>query len=148
MTDAERRKYIRHPFSYPLTVKNLHEIHGKEERSFESKNIGAGGLQFHSDHCFPSGTGLELNLWVEGTRFEIDGTVSRCEELEDGSYMIAVFFSNAHEVLKARLAEQAVRIELFKERLERRYQVELDLGCIAREWIKRYASAYARDHGL
>lgn len=146
MTDFERRKYIRHPFSYPLVVKTLHRTGNREELNYESNNIGAGGIQFHSVHCFPAGIEIEIDLWVESRKFELSGVVVRCEELEKRSFMIAVAFRNASEGLKARLAEQAVRIELFKERLERRHQVELDLGCVAREWIKRYAGAYARDH--
>jgi hypothetical protein len=146
MTDVERRKYIRHPFSYPLIVKTLHRIGKREELSYESKNIGGGGIQFHSVYCLPAGTVIEIDLWVEKRKFELSGMVVRCDVLEDRSFMVAVAFRNASEALKARLAEQAVRIELFKERLESRYQVELDLSCVAREWIERYAGAYARDH--
>jgi hypothetical protein len=143
MTGVERRKYIRHPFSYPLTVTS---VHLQEGGNYESKNVGGGGLQFHSDRCFSQGHGVEIDLWVDARKFELTGSVVRCDELEDGSFMVAVVFRSASEALKARLAEQAVRIELFKERLERRHRVKLDLGCVANEWIKRYAGAYARDH--
>ena len=125
-----------------------HHERGKQEHSFNAENIGGGGLQFKSRRCFPDGTELEINFMVEKHRFAIDGRVIRCEQMDNESFMIAVVFENKHELLKARLAEQAVRIELFKERLERRHHVKLDTGCIAREWIKRYSDAYARDHNL
>jgi len=143
MNGVERRKYIRHPFSYPLSIKNVHR---QEGGNYESRNIGGGGLQFHSERCFSPRAGVEIVLWVEGRKFELGGSVVRCDELDDGSFMIAVVFRNADEALQARLAEQAVRIELFKQRLERRHSVELDLGWVAGEWIRRYARAYARDH--
>ena len=148
MIPEERRKFFRHPFSYPLKVSVQHHEQEKQEHRFSAENIGGGGIQFKSSHCFPKGMKLEINLMVEQHRFEIDGRVIRCEELGDGSYMVAVLFENEHELLKARLAEQAVRIELFKERLERRHNVTLELGCIAREWIKRYSTAFAHDHNL
>ncbi len=148
MFDEERRKFIRHPLSYPLKVSVLHREYGIQEHKVKADNIGGGGLQFRSDHCFSKGTELEIDLWVEQYTFSIDGIVVRCDEQRDGSYMVGVSFNDEHELLKARLAEQAVRIELFKERLERRHHVRLDLGCIAREWIKRYSTAFAHEHDL
>jgi hypothetical protein len=148
MSDDERRKFIRHPFSYPLKVSVLHHEHGRQEHKFEADNIGGGGLQFRSAHSFPEGTELEIDLWVEQHPFSIDGFVTRCDEMRDGSYLVGVSFTDEHELLKARLAEQAVRIELFKKRLERRHHVKLELGCIAREWIKRYSTAFAHEHDL
>ena len=148
MNYEERRKFFRHPFSYPLKVSVQHHEQGRKEHKFNAENIGGGGLQFRSSHCFPEEMELEIDLMVEHHRFTIDGRVIRCEELGDGRYIIAVLFEDEHERLKARLAEQAVRIELFKERLEGRYHVTLELGCVAREWIKRYSKAFAHDHNL
>jgi len=148
MIHEERRKFFRHPFSYPLKVSVQHHEHGRQEHKFNAENIGGGGLQFRSSHCFPEDMELEITLMVEQHRYTIDGRVIRCEELGDGMYMIAVLFGDEHELLKARLAEQAVRIELFKERLERRHHVTLELGCVAREWIKRYSTAFAHEHNL
>jgi hypothetical protein len=144
----ERRNYIRHPFSYPLDVHIVHQNGVRREHKFSSENIGAGGIQFKSDHCMPAGTDIEISLCVEGRRYAIDGTVVRCEPIDSDFHMVAVRFGSANELLKARLAEQAVRIELLKERLERRCGTELEVGWLAREWIRRYASAYARDHGM
>jgi hypothetical protein len=148
MMHNERRRFFRHPFSYPLKVSVHHREQGRQEHRFSAENIGGGGLLFRSSHCFPQGLVLEIFLMVEKHSFTIDGKVVRCEELDNGCYMIAVGFENSHDLLKARLAEQAVRIELFKERLERRHHVTLDLACVAREWIKRYSTAFAHDHNL
>ena len=148
MTQQERRKFFRHPFSYPLKVSVQHHEQGKQEHRFNAKNIGGGGLQFKSDRCFPEGMELEIFLMVEKHSFTTHGRVIRCEELAGDTYMIAVLFEDEQELLKTRLAEQAVRIELFKERLERRHNVALDIGCVAREWIKRYSTAFAHDHDL
>jgi hypothetical protein len=144
----ERRKFLRHPFSYPLKVSILHENEHHSDLAHHSENIGGGGLQFKSDRCMPQGSELEITFQVEGHRFEIDGEVVRCEPIDEKSFMIAVSFMSTQEQLKARLAEQAVRIELLKERFERRYHQELDMSCLARTWIKRYASAYAHEHGF
>jgi hypothetical protein len=39
--------------------------------------------------------------------------------------------------------EQIVRIELFKNRLERRFKAKLDFGAVAKEWIRRYSKVFA-----
>jgi hypothetical protein len=144
----ERRKYLRHPFSYPLRVSILQEKERHGNSAHQAENIGGGGLQFRSDRCMPRGSGLEITFKVEGHRFELDGEVVRCEPIDEDSYMVAVAFNSAQEQLKARLAEQAVRIELLKERFERRFNRELEMSCLARTWIQRYASAYAHEHGF
>jgi hypothetical protein len=146
--NVERRNYIRHPFSYPLDVQVIKDSGMRGEHRFTSENIGAGGIQFKSDHCMAEGTVIEISLCVENRRYSIDGTVVRCEPIDGELHMVAVRFGSANAQLKARLAEQAVRIELLKERLERRSGVQLEIGCLAREWIKRYASVYAHDHGM
>jgi hypothetical protein len=47
-----------------------------------------------------------------------------------------------------RMMEQIVRIEIFKTRMERRYGVTLDFGAVAKEWIRRYSKAFAKNYDL
>lgn len=147
---AERRNYIRHPLSYPFRTRIIHEghaLHGEELHS-ESENIGDGGLQFKSDRALPKGTEVEMDLSVENRRFKLDGKVVRCKRIAGDLYNIAVSFHSPSELLKARMMEQVVRIELFKQRLERRYGVKIDFGWLAREWIRRYSSLFAKQYDL
>jgi hypothetical protein len=158
---VEKRKFIRHPLSYPLQVNVLSgavsekeceaRVDGQKPARGDSShdsitgvsdNIGAGGLLFRCPHCMAEGTELEIDLEVEGRSFRLDGRVVRCEREDDG-YLTAVAFSSPDERLKARMMEQVVRIELVKNRLERRYGVELAFGDVAREWIRRYSSRFA-----
>lgn len=112
-----------------------------------SDDIGAGGLQFRSPRCLAEGTELEIDLEVEGRFFRLDGRVVRCEREDDG-YATAVAFSSPDERLKVRMMEQVVRIEMVKNRLERRYGVELSFGDVAREWIRRYSSRFAERYDI
>ena len=146
----ERRKYIRHPLSYPLKTKIIHE-RGKQyedELVGESENVGAGGLQYKSREKLGIGMDVEIDLKVEKREFSLDGIVVRCDQDENGLYNIAVSFNNPSERLKARMAEQVVRIEVFKNRLERRYGVKLEFSSVAKEWIKRYSTLFARHYDL
>lgn len=147
----ERRKYIRHPLNYPLDTRIIQEDR-EENKSrriiVESDNIGGGGLQFTACCEIQKGTPVELDVTVEGRQFAITGHVTRCRKCRGGRYVIAVSFDTPNEQLKARLAEQAVRIELCKERLERKYNVTIDFGCIAREWIKRYSTRFAQKYDV
>jgi hypothetical protein len=158
---VEKRKFIRHPLSYPFEVKVLKGAMSEKERetrvdgkkpargdgshdsiSGVSDNIGAGGLQFRSGRCMAVGTEVEIDLEVEGRSFRLDGRVVRCERENEGC-ATAVAFSSPDERLKARMMEQVVRIEMVKNRLERRYGVDLTFGEVAREWIRRYSSRFA-----
>ena len=47
---------------------------------------------------------------------------------------------------KVRMMEQVVRIEMFKNRVEKRFGVALDFATVAREWIRRYSAAFARHY--
>ncbi len=140
--NIERRRFIRHPLSYP--IKTL--VEGKEnlEINSESENIGEGGILFKSEKRIEKGTKVKVEVEVEGRKIKTEGVVVRCDRDKDGRYNIAVSFFTPQETLKVRMMEQIVRIELFKERLERRYGVKLDFSCVAKEWIKRYSKAFAK----
>jgi hypothetical protein len=145
----ERRKFIRHPLNYPLKTKVIHPGGQEKELTSESENIGAGGLLFICDQEIPVGSEVEMELKVEKRTFALDGKVIRCDE-KSGSrtYSIAVTFDNPNELLKMRMMEQVVRIEVFKNRIERRYNVKLDFGHVAKEWIKRYSGAFAKHYDV
>lgn len=146
--NEERRKFVRHPLSYPLKIKVLHR--GDEKGGLhvsKSVNIAKGGLMFHSRREIPEGSEVEIDLEVENRPFVADGTVVRCEKSEK-KYSIAVKFRSPHELLKMRMMEQMVRIELVKKRLERRYNKELNFGCVAEKWIERYSKVFARHYNM
>jgi len=140
----ERRRFIRHPLSYPLKTLITDPAKGHREIIGESHNIGAGGLLFKSDCCIKKGSQIRIEIEVEGRKFVVHGFVVRCMEGKTGEYNIAIAFDTPHDVLKARMMEQVVRIELFKKRVERRYGVKLDFACIAKVWINRYSKIFAR----
>jgi hypothetical protein len=148
----ERRKYIRHPLSYPLETSIIKEDTGQDRKPdriiAESDNIGGGGLQFTTCCEIKTDTAVAIQVTVENRKFALTGHVTRCRKCRDGRYIIAVSFDSPNELLKARLAEQVVRIELCKMRLERKYNVTIDFGCIAKEWIKRYSTLFAQKYGV
>ena len=147
--ELQRRKFIRHPLSYPLKTKILHQEENAKEVFSESDNIGAGGLLFTCKEAVEIGSDVEIELKVEYRTFELKGRVVRCEEKEKKEkFSIAISFNNPNEILKMRMMEQVVRIELFKSRLERRYNVELEFGSVAKEWIKRYSKAFAKNYDV
>ena len=138
----ERRRFIRHPLSYP--IKTVVEGKESEEIESESENIGEGGLLFKSEKRIEEGTRVRVEVEVEGRKIKTEGIVVRCTEDGNGLYNIAVSFLTPQESLKVRMMEQIVRIELFKQRLERRYGKKFDFSCVAKEWIKRYSKAFAK----
>ncbi len=148
----DRRKYIRHPLSYPLETRILQENNNSGDHVNhivgESDNIGEGGLQFTTCCRIDVNTAVAIDVSVENRKFSLKGYVTRCRKCRDGRYVIAVTFDAPNELLKARMTEQVVRIELFKKRLEQRYNVTIDFGCIAKEWIKRYSTLFAKHYDV
>jgi hypothetical protein len=145
-----RRKYIRHPLNYPVKTRIVQpgpEMADKHILS-ETENIGAGGVLFTSQHQIPVDSEVEIEMQVEKRRFLLDGNVVRCSRTDDGQYSVAVAFNNASELLKARMMEQVVRIKVFKDRLERRYNVTLEFADVAKEWIKRYSGFFAKHYDV
>ena len=96
----------------------------------------------------PEGSEVEIELKVEKRCFKLDGNVIRCEKIDGSRFNIAVSFSSPNELLKARMMEQVVRIEAFKDRLEKRYNVHLEFAAIAKEWIKRYSAFFANHYDI
>jgi hypothetical protein len=143
----EKREFIRHPLQYPLKTKVVHPESQDTIVHSSSDNIGEGGLLFRSNTAIPLDSEVEIALKVEGREFLIDGTVVRCDNTDDGSDNVAISFNKHDEALKARMMEQVVRIEEFKDRLEKRYNVKCDFTWVAKEWIKRYASYFAKRYG-
>jgi hypothetical protein len=163
----ERRRFIRHPLSYPIKTRivggtggELGSPHrpppgnfacfpvkaaGKGELTSKTEDIGAGGLLFHCKNKIPVGTEVEVEIHVERRVFVLSGRVVRTQEVGECESGIAVAFTSPSDLLKVRMMEQIVRIELFKTRLERRYRMTLDYASVAREWIKRYSKIFA-DH--
>ena len=70
---VERRKFIRHPLSYPLKTRVHQSSAGLKEVVGESHNIGAGGLLFFSENPFDPGS--EVNIELCGTIQTIQKTL-------------------------------------------------------------------------
>ena len=165
--EIDRRRFIRHPLSYPIKTRivggaggELGSPHrpppgdfacfpvkaaGEGELASKTEDIGAGGLLFHCKNSIPVGTEVEVEIHVERRVFVLSGRVVRTEEVGECESGIAVAFTSPSDLLKVRMMEQIVRIELFKTRLERRYRTTLDYASVAKEWIKRYSKIFA-DH--
>ena len=143
-----RRKFIRHPLNYPLKTRIIRSGQKENEILSETENVGAGGVLFSSKNPIPVGSEVEIEMDVEKRRFLLDGNVIRCNRTEEGQYTVAVAFNSSSELLKARMMEQVVRIEAFKDRLERRYNVALDFTVVAKEWIKRYSGFFANHYDI
>jgi hypothetical protein len=147
--NTERRKFIRHPLNYPLKTKIISPEKEESQLSSESENIGAGGLLFTCDRPIHVGSEVEIELKLEKRIFVLDGKVVRCEKKSGPQrYSVAVTFLNPNELLKMRMMEQVVRIEMFKNRLERKYGVKLDFASVAKEWIRRYSEAFAKRYDV
>lgn len=146
--EHEKRKFIRHPLSYPLHTRVLKNLSGSTTVRSRSENIGGGGVLFRSDLALKTGSAVEIDLTVEGESYQLDGTVVRCDPIENSHFSVAVSFNKPDEVLKARMMEQVVRIEEFKQRLERRCRKKLDFAWVASQWIKRYSKFFAEQYDI
>ena len=116
ITNQERRKFMRIPFRYPLTVRRMTMLKESQEQemALALSNISAGGALFETSKIFEIGDVLLMKINIPGwERYKTDfirpgqltqsgpltaiATVVRVELLKAGHYDIGVCFSGIDE---------------------------------------------------
>jgi hypothetical protein len=133
------RQYIRHPFDVTIryTV-------GEAAADGEAlKNIGEGGLCFHSPQAVAPGSKIHIEIpLMEGEPFAADGVVVWCRE-HDG-YEIGVRFDEATRHFSLRMVEQLCHIKHYRQEILATEGRELSYEEAALEWIEKYARVFPR----
>ncbi len=136
------RRFIRHPSWMPIH----YEVQGEAPRHKEClRNVGEGGLCFHTTLALEPGRQIHLAIPVLGRRFELDGTIAWQRSVADG-YEIGVRFLTAQDQFCVRMVEQLCYIEDYRREVLRTQGRRLDDAQAAQEWIARFADRFPDLH--
>lgn len=134
------RRYIRHPVEVPIEVEVARAGRRRRERL---RNLGAGGLCFHTTDPIKPATRVRIRIPVVDPAFAVEGWVVWCNPEERG-FDIGVEVSQGADDYRLRMVEQLSHIENYRRLVEKREGRRLSAEQAAREWISRYAEEFAR----
>lgn len=143
----ERRKFIRHPLSFPLKFKVLGKNKAAIGGEIKSKtiNISIGGLLFSSQHRVRKDALISLKMPFEDKIFKVMARVLHCtKSLDTDLYNVGVSFHRLHDAFKVKLIEQLYLISEYRDLRSVQLGREIPLEQASREWIKRYSERFRR----
>lgn len=143
----ERRHFIRHPLSLPLTYKIIKPGLDKKQKNIQSEtsDVSMGGLLFPAKHSVEPDSMIAIKMPFENKMFNIKAKVIRCvNNPETNLYDIAVSFLRFHESFKAKMIEQIYLISEYRDLLSLQLGQEVPLEEASRKWIKRYSERFKR----
>jgi len=132
-----RRGFIRHPVEIPLAV----EARGWGGAAI-AHDLGHGGIRFLAAGTVAPGTWLTLSFSsLEGAP-QVHARVVWCRPVEAGSYEVGAAFPAEADRMRARMMEQIVAIERYRERVQAEEGRTLDSEEAAREWVVQNAGKF------
>lgn len=134
------RRYIRHPSEIPIEIK----VEGNTDREHHLKDIGRGGLAFHSRDRLQQHTVISIRIPTVSAAHDLRGSVAWCRQHSDDTFEIGITFDTPETAYRARLLEQLCHIEQYRREVERTEDRELSSEEAAREWIARFAARFPR----
>ncbi len=136
----EHRRFYRHPIECPIQIRTTSE---NQTARFESENISEGGLCFFCDHSLAPETAIEVDIPIQDKFFHIRARVvySR-EDTEKHLFQTGVAFEDTDSLFKAKLAEEILAIEKFREALARLEGHEVSEEEAARQWVAKHAKKF------
>ncbi len=132
-----RRGFLRHPVEIPLAV----EARGWGGAT-TARDLGHGGIRFLAVGTVEPGTWLTLSFTsLEGAP-QVHARVVWCQEAEGGGYEVGAAFPAEADRMRARMMEQIVAIERYRQRVREEEGRGLTPEEAAREWVARHANRF------
>jgi c-di-GMP-binding flagellar brake protein YcgR len=145
----DRRKFIRHPLTFPLRYNVLSKakgvLSGKKEAKSTTINISIGGLLFSSRQALDKGVLIDLKMPFGDKVFKVKARVVYCaKSLDTKLYNVGVSFHRVHDAFKVKLIEQLYLISEYRDLRSVQLGREVALEEASKEWIKRYSERFRR----
>ncbi len=131
------RRFIRHPSDIPIA----YSLGKSSDFTDRLRDVSRGGLCFVSDSPVPSGTTIKIEIGLEDSPFQAEGTVAWCRR-ENGGYAVGVAFSDSSTQYSVRMIEQICHIEQYRHQMRESEGRELSSEEAAREWVEKYAADF------
>ncbi len=142
MSQAERRKFIRHLLVNPL------EFQVSENEQFErttTVDVSEGGLLFMSKIEVVQDAMIKINMPLYNKVFNIKAKVVYCrKDEESGLFNIGVSFVNYADAFKVKLIEQIYLIEEYRVLRSLQLGKEMTIQEASKEWIEKYSERFQK----
>jgi len=143
----EKRRFIRHPISFPLSYKLARPP--KSGRVIEGNsttvNISKGGLLFSAKKPVGETSRIIIKMPFQDKIFTVRAKVVHCRKSRDTKlYNIGVAFDRFSDAFKVKLVEQIYLISEYRDLRSLQLGKEISLEDASREWIKRYSERFRR----
>ena len=145
----DRRKFIRHPLTFPLRYNILSNakgvLSGKKEAKSSTINISIGGLLFSSRHALDKGILIDLKMPFGDKIFKVKARVVHCvKNLDTRFFNVGVSFHRLRDAFKVKLIEQLYLISEYRDLRSVQLGREVTLEEASKDWIRRYSERFRR----
>jgi len=142
-SEKEKRRFVRHPVSYPLEVEYAPK---KTNERSQTLNISKGGLLFLSKRNLRPGKIVVLKLPLQDKLFKIKAKVEHTSKDKESPdlYRIGVSFYRYADAFKVKLIEQIYLIDEYRAIRSIESSRDLSFKEASDEWIKRYSKRFDR----
>ena len=144
---AERRRFIRHPLSIPISYKILKKTRDINEKGVPAvtANVSMGGLLFSTKRPVKVGALIEIKLPFKDKIFNVKSKVVHCAKSPEAKvYNVGSSFYRFSDAFKTKLIEQIYLIAEYRDLRSIQLGREISLEEASREWIERYAERFKR----
>ena len=145
----DRRKFIRHPLTFPLRYNILTKtkgvLPGKREAKSTTINISVGGLLFSSRQALDKGILIDLKMPFGDKVFKVKARVVHCvKNLDTKFFSVGVSFHRLRDAFKVKLIEQLYLISEYRDLRSVQLGREVTLEEASKDWIRRYSERFRR----
>ncbi len=132
----EPREFIRHPSTIPIRF-NL----GHRQNTQPAKDVGNGGLCFHSAEAVSVGETIEIEITSCKPTFSAQGTVRWCQP-EGNEFLVGVAFKEESVRFAVRMVEQLCYIEAYRRQKQAETGQPISSQQAALQWIEHNAESF------
>ncbi|MFA6600192.1 MAG: PilZ domain-containing protein [Candidatus Omnitrophota bacterium] len=137
----EQRRFYRHPLTKPIQYQ-AYQARSADRTS--TVDVSEGGMCFLAGQPLAKGTKLHLKIPVGDQVFELQAQVAYCNQDDRVSmFRTGVAFLDAESAFRAKLAEEMIQINVYREKVSRELGREVSEEEAAREWIEKYAKNFS-----
>lgn len=138
---TEKRRFYRHPINKPIQYQPYDSRHRDHTSTVD---VSEGGICFMSEQRLPQGTKIHLSIPVGDQVFRVDAQVAYCSQMSAANrYRTGVAFLDPESAFRAKLAEEMLLIEKYREKISKELGRDVSEEEAAREWIEKYAKNFS-----
>jgi len=137
----EKRRFYRHPMEYPIEIT---ELRWKRRTRNHTLDLSEGGVCFTTVRPITRGTHIQVAIPVHDHLFKLRAKVAYSKkDSKTGLFQTGVSFEDHNDLYRAKLAEELLCIEKYRDTLAQKTGQEISADEAAKDWIAKKAEHFA-----